>query len=201
MGQRLVVSIQNNGKELATVYYHWSAYTVSALWETSKLVKCIFNHKDETEEELKLRLIRFCEKNGGGINGNPAEFEYIKSLYPGEVFKRDGYSRSDGLIDLSESGRRKSHGLSDGDVEIYIDEERINNGVFGYYQDYNEYVDEVKSCSNDYEDEIVSLEEIPDIGCDLGYIAIEDIDKVIDVLEEKRAFLVRNGYEIYELSE
>ena len=70
MGQRLVISIQNNGKELATVYYHWSAYTVSALWETSKLTKCIFNHEDETEDELKLRLIRFCEENGGGINAN-----------------------------------------------------------------------------------------------------------------------------------
>lgn len=68
MGQRLVVSIQNEGREIATVYYHWSAYTVSALWEVSKLVKRIFNHQDETEEELKLRLIRFCEENGGGIN-------------------------------------------------------------------------------------------------------------------------------------
>ena len=75
MGQRLVISIQNNGKELATVYYHWSAYTVSALWEASKLVKCIFNHKDETEYELKLRLIRFCEENGGGINNNEEEFK------------------------------------------------------------------------------------------------------------------------------
>ena len=63
MGQRLVVSVQNKGKELATVYYHWGGYTVSALYEVSKLVKCIFNHKDETEEELKLRIIRFCEKN------------------------------------------------------------------------------------------------------------------------------------------
>lgn len=109
MGQRLVVSIQNNGKELATVYYHWSAYTVSALWEVSKLARCIFNHKDETEEELKLRLIHFCYENGGGINGNEEEFKYIESLYPGEVFKRGGYSRSNGLIDLSENGRRESH--------------------------------------------------------------------------------------------
>lgn len=201
MGQRLVVSIQNNGKELATVYYHWSAYTVSALWEVGKLVKRIFNHQDETEEELKLRLIRFCYENGGGINGNDAEFEYIQKLYPGEVFKRDGYSRNNGLIDLSENGRRESHGWSEGDVEIYIDEERINNGVFGWFQDYATYCEEVKSWGEDYEDEIMKFEDIPDIGYDLGDIAIEDIDNVIAALEDVKEHFVRYGNEIYELTE
>lgn len=201
MGQRLVVSIQNNGKELATVYYHWSAYTVSALWETSKLARCIFNHKDETEEELKLRLIRFCEENGGGINCNTEEFKYIESLYPGEVFKKEGYSRSEGLIDLSEKGRAESHGWSEGDVEIYIDEERINNGIFGWFPDYENYCEEVKSWGEDYEDEIMKFEDIPDIGYDLGYIAIEDIDNVITALEAAGEHFVRYGNEIYELVE
>lgn len=201
MGQRLVVSIQNNGKELATVYYHWSAYTVSALWETSKLARCIFNHKDETEEELKLRLIRFCEENGGGINGSVEEIEYIQNLYPNEVFKNRGYSRSDGLIDISEKGRRESHGWSEGDVEVYIDEERINNGVFGYFPDYQTYCEEVKSWGEDYEDEIMKFEDIPDIGYDLGDIAIEDIDNVITALEAAGKQFVKYGNEIYELVE
>lgn len=201
MGQRLVVSVQNNGNELATVYYHWSAYTVSALWEVSKLVKCIFNHKDETEEELKLRLIRFCYENGGGINGNEEEFKYIESLYPGEVFKRDGYSRSNGLIDLSQRGRAESHSWSEGYVEIYIDEERINNGVFGWFQDYETYFEEVKSWGEDYEDDLMKFEDIPDIGYDLGDIAIEDIDNVITALEAAGTHYVRYGNEIYELVE
>lgn len=201
MGQRLVVSIQNNGKELATVYYHWSAYTVSALWETSKLVRCIFNHKDETEEELKLRLIRFCYENGGGINRNDAEFEYIQKLYPSEVFQRDGYSRNDGLIDLSEQGRQETHDWSEGDVEIYIDEGRINNGVFGYFQDYQEYVEEVKSWGVDYEDEIFAFEEMDEIHYDIGDIAIEDIDNVIAALENVKTHFIRYGNEIYELTE
>ena len=201
MGQRLVVSVQNEGKELATIYYHWSAYTVSALYEVSKLAKCIFNHKDETEEELKLRLIRFCEENGGGINGNPVEFAYIQKLYPNETFKRENYSRNYGLIDLSEDGRVQSHGWSEGDVEIYIDEERINNGVFGYFSDYDEYCDEVRSWGEDYEDDLLAFEDIPDIGYDLGDIAIEDIDKVIKALEDAKEHFVRHGYEIYELTE
>ena len=201
MGQRLVVSIQNEGKELATIYYHWSAYTVSALHEVNELAKCIFNNKDETEEELKLRLIRFCYENGGGINGNDAEFEYIQSLYPNEVFQRDGYSRSYGLIDLSKNGRMESHSWSEGDVELYIDEERISNGVFGYFDSYDEYCDEVKSWGADYESDLLAFEDIPDIGYDLGYIEIEDIGKVIKALEEAREHFVRYGNEIYELTE
>ena len=201
MGQRLVVSIQNEGKELATIYYHWSAYTVSALYEVSKLVKCIFNHKDETEEELKLRLIRFCYENGGGINGDPAEFAYVESLYPDMVFKKEGYSRNDGLIDLSKNGREMAHSWSEGDVEIYIDEERINNCVFGYFDSYEDYCREVRSWGEDYEDDIVVFEDIPDIGYDLGDIAIEDIDKVIKALEDAKTHFVRYGNEIYELTE
>ena len=201
MGQRLVVSVQNNGKELATVYYHWSAYTVSALWEVSKLARCIFNHEDETEEELKLRLIRFCYENGGGINGNEEEFKYIESLYPGETFKRDGYSRSDGLIDLSEKGREESHSWSEGDVEIYIDEEMICNGVFSEWSSYEEYYEEVKSWGEDYDDCLMKFEDIPDIGYSLGDIAIEDIDNVITALESAGTHYVRYGNEIYELVE
>lgn len=201
MGQRLVVSVQNNGRELATIYYHWSAYTVSALYETETLVKCIFNHKDETEEELKLRLIRFCYENGGGIMGDHFEFEYIRSLYPNEIFKEDGYSRSYGLISISEQGMRESHKWSEGDVIIHIDEERISNGVFGYWDNIQEYNEEVASWGPGYEDDIKVFEDVPDIGYDLGDIEIKDIGKVIKAIENANEHIVRYGNEIYELTE
>ena len=41
MGQRLVVTVKNNGNDLAKIYFHWSAYTVSALMEARKIVDCI----------------------------------------------------------------------------------------------------------------------------------------------------------------
>ena len=41
MGQRLVVTVKNNGKDLAKIYFHWSAYTVSALMEARRIVDCI----------------------------------------------------------------------------------------------------------------------------------------------------------------
>ena len=201
MGQRLVVTIKNNGEDLAKIYYHWSAYTVSALWEASKLVNCIFNHKDETEKELKLRLIRFCEENGGGISGDDYEFEYIKNMYPNEVFKTDGYSRNNGLISLSERGMEEAQSWSEGDLDILIDEEMINNGVYCYWESLEDYNEEVKSWGEEYADELLTIENVPDIGYDLGYIAIKDIDKVITALETAGEHIVRYGNEIYELVE
>ena len=201
MGQRLIITVKNNGKDLAKIYYHWSAYTVSALWEASKVVRCIYNHKDETEKELKLRLIRFIEENGGGIRGDDYEFEYIRNMYPNETFKEDEYSRSNGLIALSERGMSELQDWSEGDIEIFIDEERISNTVFGWYSDYEEYHDEAKSWGEDYEEYLVKFENIPDIGYDLGDITIEDIDNVITALEAAKEHIVKYGNEIYELVE
>lgn len=201
MGQRLIITVRNNGEELAKIYYHWSAYTVSALWEASKLANCIYNHKDETEKELKLRLIRFCYENGGGISGEDYEFEYIRNMYPDEIFKEDGYSRSNGLISLSERGMNEAQGWSEGDIIFDIDDEIITNGVFCGWDNIDDYNEEVRSWGEDYEDELLNFEDIPDIGYDLGVIAIEDIDNVITALENAKEHIVRYGNEIYELVE
>lgn len=201
MGQRLVITVRNNGEELAKIYYHWSAYTVSALWEASKLANCIYNHKDETEKELKLRLIRFCYENGGGISGEDYEFEYIRNMYPDEIFKEDGYSRSNGLISLSEKGMQEAQGWSEGDIYFDIDDETIINGVFCGWDNIEDYNEEVRSWGEDYEDELLKFEDIPDIGYDLGTIAVKDIDNVITALETAKEHIVRYGNEIYELVE
>lgn len=201
MGQRLVITVRNNGEELAKIYYHWSAYTVSALWEASKLAACIYNHKDETEKELKLRLIRFCYENGGGISGEDYEFEYIRNMYPDEIFKEDGYSRSNGLISLSEKGMQEAQGWSEGDIYFDIDDETIINGVFCGWDNIEDYNEEVRSWGEDYEDELLKFEDIPDIGYDLGTIAVEDIDNVITAIEAAREHIVKYGNEIYELVE
>ena len=38
MGQRLVCTIETNEKKLCNIYFHWSAYTYSALLETKKII-------------------------------------------------------------------------------------------------------------------------------------------------------------------
>lgn len=201
MGQRLVVSIQSQGQDLAKIYFHWSAYTSSALYETQKIVDCIYNHNDETEKELQLRLIRFCETNGGGITGNEEynEHEYIQNLFPNEKFKTDGISRNDGLIAISEKGMNGLQYWSEGDVIINLDEDLINFGVYAGYEYFAEYIEERKEWDDEFEG--LTLEDIPDIGYDLGYIDVEDLANVIHALDVANANPVRNGNEIFELTE
>lgn len=198
MGQRLVITINKNDKDLCKLYYHWSAYSFSALKETQDVVNCIFNHEDETESELLLRLIRFCEANGGGIDGNIEEFEYIQSLYPNETFKKDGYSRSYGLIALSERGMEQMQDWSEGDITIDLDEEKIYNSVFYYYESLEGYNSEMQDCDDEFEP--MTMDEITDIGYDLSEIDIVDLDDLLDVLRNVD-YVCRYGNEIYQLTE
>lgn len=39
MGQRLVITVHAFDEDIATIYYHWSAYTTSALDKAQKILK------------------------------------------------------------------------------------------------------------------------------------------------------------------
>lgn len=198
MGQRLIISVETMGEPIAKLYYHWSAYTTSALYETKKVVDCIYNHEDESVKELQLRLIRFCEQNGGGIRGNDYEFEYIRNVFPNETFKEDNYSRSYGLIAISEKGMDELQSWSEGDVIINLDEDEINFGVYAGYESFDQYVEERQEWDDEFEG--ITLEEIPDIGYDIGWIAVEELDAVIAAVDEANADVVRYGNEVFEFT-
>ena len=181
MGQRLVVTIEKGDRKLCNIYYHWSAYTYDALLETRKIINCIYNHEDETESELLLRLIRFCEKNGGGIRGAKDEFAYIQSLYPNEIFVTENYSRSEGLIALSEKGMRDLQSWSEGDVYINLDTDEVDFCVYSGYEDFDEYIQNRKSWDNDFDE--TELDDIPEFDFCLGYFDVGDIDAIINSLD------------------
>ena len=200
MGQRLVVTIERNEKPIAKLYFHWSAYTGDALYATRDIVHCIYNHKEETDREMLLRLIHFCEDRGGCIDGgtDSEEGKYITQLYPREKFKETG-SRSDGLIALSESGMSSMQYNSEGDVFINLDEDMIDFCVYSGYESLAEYIEERKSWDDDFEE--FTIDEIPDLGYDLGYFDVKDIDALIEAFEniEDNQNVIRRGTEIIEL--
>ena len=183
MGQRLVISVENNEKKLCNLYYHWSAYTLSALDETKKLIDCIYNHKDESEKELLLRLIRFCEENGGCIDGgsNSEEGKYIQRLYPNETFKETG-SRSEGLIALSEKGMSEMQSWSEGDVYINIDTDQVDFCVYNGYETLDEYIRERESWDEDFD--ASELNHMPTFDFCLGYFDVKDIDKILACIDD-----------------
>lgn len=200
MGQRLVCTIEKGEKPLARLYFHWSAYTGDALYITRDIINCIYNHKDETEKEMLLRLIRFCEERGGCIDGgnDSEEAQYIQTLYPNEVFKETG-SRSDGLIALSKKGMLEMQRMSEGDVYISLDEDQVDFCVYCGYESLEEYIEERKSWDDEFEE--FTLEELDYIDYDLGIFDVKYIDGLIDALEkaEDNQNVIRFKSEIVEL--
>lgn len=200
MGQRLVVTINFQGQDLAKIYYHWSAYTYSALLETKKIIDCIYNHNDETERELQLRLIRFCENNGGGITGNRGlnEFQYIQNLYPNEEFKSEGIDRNDGLIALSEKGMADLQSWSEGDVYINLDTDQVDFCVYSGHEYLDEYIEERKSWDDEFDEK--ELENMPTFDFCLGYFDVNDIGAIIASLDEAgNADVIKCDGEICEM--
>ena len=195
MGQRLVITIENNKEAIAAIYYHWSAYTHCALLETQKIIGYIYNQNDETQEEMLLRLIKCIEENGGGIRAADEEFDYIKSLYPNEKFKTEDYSRNDGLIALSISDLQS---WSEGDVFININTDQVDFCVYSGYGSLEEYLNERKSWDDDLDEE--RFKNIPKLDCCLGHFDVNDIDSVIEQLDSiGNEYVVQCGDEICEL--
>ena len=86
MGQRLVITANYKNQEIAKIYFHWSAYTVSALQEAYDLINEINISDYTTIEDLQLQLIRYCESNGGCVDGgaHSEEMQYVKFIFPRE---------------------------------------------------------------------------------------------------------------------
>ena len=195
MGQRLVVTVKGTGEDLCKMYFHWSAYTISALMEVRDMM-AEFPMEINSKEDAIFYFIRYCEEYGGGIDGgmDSKEWNYITNKYPNYKFKSENINRNRGLIAISEDGMDEMQSWSEGDIYINLDEMTVHNELFWYYDDIDEYNRELA----DREDEPITLDEIPEVGeiCDFD---LEDIDDVIANLKDIPGYVCRNGNEIYEL--
>ena len=183
MGQRLVVTIERNKKSIAKLYYHWSGYTLDALYNTRDIVQCIYNHKDETDKEMLLRLIRFCENNGGGIDGGNGSdaWKYITAMFPNETFKSEGISRDNGLIALNEEYMLAMQRMSEGDVYINLDTDQVDFCVYCGYETLEEYIADRKSWDDDFDEK--ELDNIPVFDFCLGCFDVNEVIGMIAKLE------------------
>ena len=195
MGQRLVVTVKSTGEDLCKMYFHWSAYTISALMEVRDMME-EFPIETKSKEDAILYFIRYCEEYGGGIDGgmDSKEWNYITNKYPNYKFKSENINRNRGLIAISEDGMDEMQSWSEGDIYIDLDEMTVHNELFWYYDDIDEYNRELA----DREDEPITLDKIPEVG-EIGDFDLEDIDDVIANLENITDYVCRNGNEIYEL--
>ena len=166
--------------------------------ETRDVLNVLFDEENDIKD-LRLRMIRFCECNGGGIDGgkDSDEWKYIQKVYPDEVFKEKGINRNYGLIAISEKCMNDIQGWSEGDIYIDISTGKVVNCVNWYYDGIDMYNERNHEWNDEWED--MALEDIPEIDCDLSEFHYTDIDYLISELKNAENYVVRYGNAIYEL--
>ena len=198
MGQRLVITANYKNQEIAKIYFHWSAYTVSALHEAYDLINEINITDCTTIEDLQLQLIRYCERYDGCVNGgaHSEEMKYVKFIFPKEEFKGNG-NRNNGLIAISDVGRDEMQRYSEGDLIINFDSQEVSNYCYiGWdlagYKNYRK---------DEYEEE-VDFNSIESLDLELSCIPFNDLNSAIGNLYNLGGsiYLTKNS-EIIELIE
>lgn len=197
MGQRLVITVRKDYEEIAKIYFHWSAYSVSALTEAKRLIDYLEYNKDSMKD-LRFKLVQYVESKGGCIQGGEGsqEWEYITSLFPNNKFKTTG-SRNDGLIALSQRGMDDLQGWSEGDILIDLDDEVITNEV--YWINSEDTYEEMRKDYKDYDDSLPSFEDIPELDINIEDIKFSDLDYVIETLSNFNDYKFKNKGMVYEL--
>lgn len=203
MGQRLVISVYASKeikRPLAKIYYHWSAYTISALMIARNLINELNNENLAHITDIKLKLIRAVENLGGGIDGKDTEFRHIENMYPNEKFKTDGYSRNNGLIALSSKNMNSMQGYSDGNLNIYLEEKEIQNYVLFGYENIKDYNEDRAEWDEDFT--ALKLEDLPEVHYNISQLLFSDIDnciKELETIENNYNYVYRYKNEVIEI--
>lgn len=188
MGQRLVVEVKGFGETICTVYYHWDAYTMSTLYDAKKFID--LNLQDcKTKEEVILKVIRFCESDGGGVCNT--SMDDAKKMFPNERF-RGNADGNYGLVDISEEGMDWSLSWAEGNLLIDLCEEMVYMDVYFTWASAEEYKEDY--CIDD--EEGVDFPEFLNSELDIKGFPFADIDAVIDAVDSYAGPFWYNG-EIY----
>lgn len=164
MGQRLVISVNRDSKRIATVYYHWSGYTVSALEEVLHLANIYNSHYEIMEnlnnDEFVIQLAA-CIHGGGGFSEESKKF-LEKKLSRNDL--RLAENRNDGIFDVTEDGMADSDSWAEADASIDFTRKvfSIEGAVLFFHE--NEF-DEIYEMEDDFDPdnlpEIDALSEVP----------------------------------------
>ena len=195
MGQRLNIEIIKDNRVIGNCYYHWSAYTLSSLIETSKVIE----NYDELikqnlfDEVLVTKMFENCTSydfltgvfNGAGLSED--SYEYMCNKYPEYEFRK-ATDRNAGLIGIEETDINDTRTWEEGRIIIDLDKEIVDAGLMVDYRELDEY-------KQDYIDngEEFDLDNIPEFPFDnLDEIPFNNLKKVIDKISEydKKGFFV-----------
>lgn len=155
MGQRLVFRCIKNGERFATIYYHWSAYTLNIYEEALTLINGIRANgysKDMSINDIRIMLAKILYNHSvvdyddaivhGGVS--KPEFEKFREIgCPEELLTTDGLSRNMGLIDISEEGMNNAEYWADVQpCDFNFDDETFEETTLSCYDKDDSYFKE-----------------------------------------------------------
>ena len=187
MGQRLIMEIYENRdseKPLLNVYYHWSAYTIAAYMEANNFIESLYNRVERTDS-LLLDCVIALELVGARLTEN--ERSEIKKLYNYDA-REDNINRNNGLIAFTEKGMTESKEYGEGYIEIFLQEEEVNNLCL---------LIETEDALEDME---INVDDVITINQDLETATFDNIIYVIDLLQNlinSKNYIYRNIYDEY----
>lgn len=217
MGQRLIISIVKDRKRIATIYYHWGAYSASS-FETAKTIIDMVNgkasHQDsfnvktmgfdehtyvdkDSNADIRLRLIRMLESFHGGVTLNEDDRAYVKKLFPGEMFS-DDVDRNNGLISFTGEQMEEDDNWAEGSLTIDLDQKAITDiNVFWNYESYtdfyNEQVDFYNEQVSNESDDIPEENKIFKSKLNYDVMPFDELDKAIEETSENGYIQTANG--------
>ena len=161
MGQRLTIRIYQNKeqeKSIATLYYHWSAYTESALEELKTFYNNYLHYFKIQQIEQKLLQIhptpfeavkQYNEldnivtsiyqaviETGGGYASDADEAENAINLYSAlktHYNPNHSVNRNNGIVAFTEEQQNELYNLSEEDIKLYLDEQEFQFNVYCSY--------------------------------------------------------------------
>lgn len=123
MGQRLLILNTIDSEDVNVLYYHWGAYTDSALSIVGMLRDSVVKEYNRLPKELdkKTRFNIACMRSASGVSSNHNEsYDYIsKYLTKSEIEDNLRGSRNNGLIAFTEGDMNDLLQWSEGTVPIY----------------------------------------------------------------------------------
>ena len=124
MGQRLNIEIHENGELLANSYFHWSAYTSSAI-ELTREALSVYD-SIITNNPIQ-KAVRMLEETGAGIREEELHDVVLKNdrLLNQLRFSRLSNSRNQGFIHVLEDAMYRTRDWDEGRVTIDIGDDII----------------------------------------------------------------------------
>lgn len=145
MGQRLNIEILDGEKLLANAYYHWSAYTSSAINLTAQIINTFYTSHVVRKTDTRTTAIRLLESTGAGYDAEErfrieqSEDEFLKNLTV-----NDCIDRNRGILSVTDEGMNNTRSWEEGRVSIDISSELVYFDVYSEIEDkdWDEYYDD-----------------------------------------------------------